>query len=95
MMFPMLYILKPVILLNTLLLHALTLHLPLYISSLQLVVEGARARQLRDTLLMEKQTMYSTFQQASSLVDYFEIKTSRIEDQVLTVLFFHRIYYLY
>lgn len=48
----------------------------------KLVVEGARARQLRDTLLMEKQTMYRTFQQASSLVDYFEIKTSRIEDQV-------------
>lgn len=87
MMFPMLYILKPAILLNTLLLHNLDL------ATLQLVVEGARARQLRDTLLMEKQTMYKTFQQASSLVDYFEIKTSRIEDQVLTVLFLHIIYY--
>ncbi|KAL8091915.1 hypothetical protein AgCh_034254 [Apium graveolens] len=48
----------------------------------KLVVEGARARQLRDMLLLEKQTMNRTFQQASSLVDYFEIKTSRIEDQV-------------
>lgn len=35
--------------------------------------------------------MYRTFQQASSLVDYFESITSRIEDQVLAVLFLHRI----
>lgn len=48
----------------------------------KLVIEGARSRQLRDTLLMEKQTMDRTFQHASSLVDYYEIKTSRIEDQV-------------
>ncbi|WOG95523.1 hypothetical protein DCAR_0414846 [Daucus carota subsp. sativus] len=49
--------------------------------NMKLVIEGARARQLRDTILMEKQTMYRTFQQASSLVDFFETKTSRIEDQ--------------
>lgn len=69
------------------LLQKLDLAIILCISSVQLVVEGARARQLRDTLLMEKQTMYRTFQQATSLVDYFEIKTSRIEDQVRTVVF--------
>lgn len=54
---------------------------------MQLVVEGVRARQLQDALLMEKQTMDRAFQQANSLVDYFEIKASRIGDQVFLVLF--------
>lgn len=50
---------------------------------MQLVLEGVRARQQRDALLMEKQTMERALQHANSSVDYFEIKASRIEDQVI------------
>jgi E3 ubiquitin-protein ligase BRE1 len=41
-----------------------------------------RARQLRDSLLMDKQTMEKEIQQANISVDFFDVKAARIEDQV-------------
>lgn len=48
----------------------------------QLVLEGVRARQLRDSLLMDKQTMEKEIQQANISLNLFYVKAARIEDQV-------------
>ena len=54
-----------------------------YIILFQLVLEGVRARQLQDTLLMNKQTMERELQQASASLNFYDVKAARIEDQVL------------
>lgn len=48
----------------------------------QLVLEGIRARQLQDTLLMNKRTMERELQQASNSLSFYDMKSARIEDQV-------------
>lgn len=48
----------------------------------QLVSEGVRARQLLDSLLMDKQTIDKEIQQANISFDFFDVKASRVEDQV-------------
>ncbi|KAI9381959.1 hypothetical protein POPTR_014G055800v4 [Populus trichocarpa] len=50
--------------------------------NIKLVLEGVRARQLRDSLLMDKQTMEKEIQQANISVDFFDVKAARIEDQL-------------
>lgn len=41
-----------------------------------------QARQLRDALLADKQTMEKALQQAKESVDFYDMKAARIEDQV-------------
>ncbi|KAB5526901.1 hypothetical protein DKX38_020748 [Salix brachista] len=48
----------------------------------QLVLEGVRARQHRDSLLMDKQSMEKEIQQANISLDFFDVKAARIEDQL-------------
>ncbi|KAL3537048.1 hypothetical protein ACH5RR_000414, partial [Cinchona calisaya] len=50
--------------------------------NIKLVLEGVRARQLGDGLLMEKQTMERAVQQANASVDFYNIKAARFEDQL-------------
>ncbi|KAA8550078.1 hypothetical protein F0562_001762 [Nyssa sinensis] len=50
--------------------------------NIKLVLEGVRARQLRDALLMEKHTMVREIQQANTSVDFYDMKAARIEDQL-------------
>uniref|UniRef100_A0A5B7BUQ2 E3 ubiquitin protein ligase n=1 Tax=Davidia involucrata TaxID=16924 RepID=A0A5B7BUQ2_DAVIN len=50
--------------------------------NIKLVLEGVRARQLRDALLMDKQTMERAIQQANTSVDFYDMKAARIEDQL-------------
>ncbi|KAH8488356.1 hypothetical protein H0E87_024143 [Populus deltoides] len=50
--------------------------------NIKLVLEGVRARQLRDSLLMDKQTMEKEIQQANISLDFFDVKAARIEDQL-------------
>lgn len=50
----------------------------------QLVLEGVQARQLRDALLRDKQTMEKALQQAKESVDFYDLKAARIEDQVIS-----------
>jgi E3 ubiquitin-protein ligase BRE1 len=50
----------------------------------QLVLEGVQARQLRDALLRDKQTMKKALQQAKESVDFYDLKAARIEDQVIS-----------
>ncbi|GMI80790.1 hypothetical protein HRI_001748300 [Hibiscus trionum] len=52
------------------------------LSNLQLVLEGLRAKQLQDTLLLEKHTMEKEIQQASASLDFYNMKAARIEDQL-------------
>ena len=49
---------------------------------LQLVLEGVRARQLHEIMLIEKQTFEKEVQQANASLVLYEMKTDRIEDQV-------------
>ncbi|CAK7347813.1 unnamed protein product [Dovyalis caffra] len=49
--------------------------------NIKLVLEGVRARQLRDSLLMDKQTAEKEIQQANISLDFFDVKAARIEDQ--------------
>ncbi|KAJ6675598.1 RING FINGER PROTEIN-RELATED [Salix viminalis] len=50
--------------------------------ALLLVLEGVRARQHRDSLLMDKQSMEKEIQQANISLDFFDVKAARIEDQL-------------
>ncbi|GMJ15263.1 REDUCED DORMANCY 4, histone mono-ubiquitination 1 [Hibiscus trionum] len=52
------------------------------LSNLQLVLEGLRAKQLQNTLLLEKHTMEKEIQQASASLDFYNMKAARIEDQL-------------
>ncbi|KAL8170342.1 hypothetical protein V2J09_022146 [Rumex salicifolius] len=50
--------------------------------NIKLVLEGVKACQMRDALLMEKLSIEKKIQQASLTADFFAIKAARIEDQV-------------
>ncbi|GMI98274.1 REDUCED DORMANCY 4, histone mono-ubiquitination 1 [Hibiscus trionum] len=50
--------------------------------NIKLFLEGARSKQLQDTLLFEKHTMEKEIQQASASLDFYEMKAARIEDQL-------------
>ncbi|XP_050237140.1 E3 ubiquitin-protein ligase BRE1-like 1 isoform X2 [Mercurialis annua] len=50
--------------------------------NIKLVLEGVRARQLRDSLLMDKRTMEREIQQANISFDFYNVKAARIEDQL-------------
>ncbi|KAL9228837.1 hypothetical protein vseg_004374 [Gypsophila vaccaria] len=50
--------------------------------NIKLVLEGLRGKQTRDLLLMEKQVLQRTIQQANVSRDLFKVKVARIEDQV-------------
>lgn len=52
------------------------------VSLVQLVLEGVRARQKQDSLLMEKRVIEQDMQQANTSLNLYDIKASRIEDQV-------------
>ncbi|KDO85590.1 hypothetical protein CISIN_1g0028162mg, partial [Citrus sinensis] len=51
-----------------------------------LVLEGVRARQLQDALLMDKHMMESEIQQANASLNFFDMKAARIENQVFEIL---------
>jgi len=48
----------------------------------QLVLEGVRARQKQDSLLMEKRVIEQEIQQANISLNLYDVKATRIEDQV-------------
>ncbi|KAK8615065.1 hypothetical protein V6N13_068851 [Hibiscus sabdariffa] len=50
--------------------------------NIKLVLDGLRAKQLQDTLLLEKHTMEKEIQQASASLDFYNMKAARIEDQL-------------
>ncbi|XVF22818.1 hypothetical protein REPUB_Repub12eG0203600 [Reevesia pubescens] len=50
--------------------------------NIKLVLEGVRSKQLQDSLLFEKHTMEKEIQQASTSLDFYEMKAARIEDQL-------------
>lgn len=50
--------------------------------NIKLVLEGVRARQLRDTLLMDKQNVEREIHQTNALIDFYEMKAAKIEDQL-------------
>ncbi|XP_062100542.1 E3 ubiquitin-protein ligase BRE1-like 1 isoform X1 [Humulus lupulus] len=49
--------------------------------NIKLVLEGLRARQLQDKLLMGKRTLEREIQQANSSLNFYDMKAARIEDQ--------------
>ncbi|PKI55045.1 hypothetical protein CRG98_024552 [Punica granatum] len=53
-----------------------------YLSEIELVLEGVKARQIRDSLLMERQTLEKQIQQATASIDFFNMKVGRMEDQL-------------
>ncbi|XP_044493657.1 E3 ubiquitin-protein ligase BRE1-like 1 isoform X3 [Mangifera indica] len=50
--------------------------------NIKLVLESVRARQMQDALLMEKRTMEREIHQANASMKFYEIKATRIEDQL-------------
>ena len=50
----------------------------------QLVLEGVHARQLQDSLLLDVRTVERKIQQGNSLLDFYETKAERIEEQVIS-----------
>lgn len=50
--------------------------------NIKLVLEGVRARQLQDALLMDKRMMESEIQQANASLNFFDMKAARIENQL-------------
>ncbi|GKB76020.1 E3 ubiquitin protein ligase BRE1-like protein 1 isoform X1 [Tanacetum coccineum] len=50
--------------------------------NIKLVLEGVCARQLQDSLLLDKQTMERKIQQENALINFCETKAERIEDQM-------------
>ncbi|KAH9733319.1 E3 ubiquitin-protein ligase BRE1-like 1 [Citrus sinensis] len=50
--------------------------------NIKLVLEGVRARQLQDALLMDKHMMESEIQQANASLNFFDMKAARIENQL-------------
>ncbi|KAL7203819.1 hypothetical protein ACSBR2_016965 [Camellia fascicularis] len=49
--------------------------------NIKLVLEGVQAKQHRNALFMEKQTMEKAIHQAEASVDFYSMKAARIEDQ--------------
>lgn len=50
--------------------------------NIKLVLEGLRAKQVQDALLMDKRMLERETQQANSSVNFYEMKAARIEDQL-------------
>ncbi|KAK6162595.1 hypothetical protein DH2020_002436 [Rehmannia glutinosa] len=50
--------------------------------NVKLVLEGVRARQMGDALLMEKRMLEKSVQQTKKTVDFYDFKAGRIEDQL-------------
>ncbi|KAK2650704.1 hypothetical protein Ddye_018193 [Dipteronia dyeriana] len=50
--------------------------------NIKLVLEGVRARQLRDALLMDKRRMEREIHRANTSFNFFDMKSARIEDQL-------------
>ncbi|KAH7519670.1 E3 ubiquitin-protein ligase BRE1-like 1 [Ziziphus jujuba] len=50
--------------------------------NIKLVLEGLRARQLRDALFMEKRTLEREIQQANSSLNFYDMKAARIDEQL-------------
>ncbi|MFS8022779.1 putative transcription factor C2H2 family [Helianthus anomalus] len=50
--------------------------------NIKLVLEGVRARQLHDSLLLDKQTVERKIQQGNALINFCETKAERIGDQM-------------
>ncbi|KAK9911102.1 hypothetical protein M0R45_035025 [Rubus argutus] len=50
--------------------------------NIKLVLEGVRARQTQNALLMEKRKMEREIQQGNASVNFYEMKAARIEDQL-------------
>ncbi|PIN03187.1 E3 ubiquitin ligase involved in syntaxin degradation [Handroanthus impetiginosus] len=50
--------------------------------NVKLVLEGVRARQMENALLMEKRTLEKAVQQTKTTVDFYDFKAGRIEDQL-------------
>ncbi|RDX94706.1 E3 ubiquitin-protein ligase BRE1-like 1, partial [Mucuna pruriens] len=50
--------------------------------NIKLVLEGVRARQKQDSLLMEKRVMEQEIQQANISLNLYDMKAARIEDQL-------------
>ncbi|BAT84706.1 hypothetical protein LR48_Vigan03g168600 [Vigna angularis] len=50
--------------------------------NIKLVLEGVRARQKQDSLLMEKRVIEQDMQQANTSLNLYDIKASRIEEQL-------------
>ncbi|KAJ0112961.1 hypothetical protein Patl1_00150 [Pistacia atlantica] len=50
--------------------------------NIKLVLEGVRARQMQDALLMEKRTMEREIQRANASFNFYDMKAARIEDQI-------------
>ncbi|TKY66301.1 E3 ubiquitin-protein ligase BRE 1 [Spatholobus suberectus] len=50
--------------------------------NIKLVLEGVRARQKQDSLLMEKRVIEQEIQQANTSLNLYDVKAARIEDQL-------------
>ncbi|KAF7844930.1 E3 ubiquitin-protein ligase BRE1-like 1 isoform X1 [Senna tora] len=50
--------------------------------NIKLVLEGVRARQKQDSLVMEKHTKEREIQQANASLNFYDMKATRIEDQL-------------
>ncbi|XP_038682111.1 E3 ubiquitin-protein ligase BRE1-like 1 [Tripterygium wilfordii] len=50
--------------------------------NIKLVLEGVRTRQQQDALLMDKRKMNSEIQLVNGSIDFYHMKTARIEDQL-------------
>ncbi|XP_024032871.1 E3 ubiquitin-protein ligase BRE1-like 1 [Morus notabilis] len=50
--------------------------------NIKLVLEGLRAKQVHDALLMDKRTLEREIQQANLSVNFYDMKAARIEDQL-------------
>ncbi|CAI9101302.1 OLC1v1038595C1 [Oldenlandia corymbosa var. corymbosa] len=50
--------------------------------NIKLVLEGVKSRQLEQSLLLEKQTIERTIQQANASVEFHNIKAAKFEDQL-------------
>ncbi|CAN1845192.1 E3 ubiquitin-protein ligase BRE1-like 1 [Linum perenne] len=57
--------------------------------NIKLVLEGVRARQLHESLFTDKLFLQREIQQAKVSLDFFKVKTAKIEDQVVITKCYH------
>ncbi|OMP00714.1 Zinc finger, RING-type [Corchorus olitorius] len=50
--------------------------------NIKLVLEGVKAKQLQEALLLEKHTIEKEIQQANATLEFYDMKAARIEDQL-------------
>lgn len=50
---------------------------------MQLVLEGVRARQKQESLIMEKQAIEREIQQSIASLNFYDMKAARIDEQVV------------